>query len=155
MGTQTSLLRVVAGELSGATRGVGSSAWLKPAPLTVCVAMTCTGDRAHAEALRAYGHAGSTIELRPYLDGGEGGSLRTVGVWARCSLLFGLWSSWKQIGVIRANASERWASRLAEGSFKVERAIVSSYDPICNSCLLQPKASLRIEFVPGQGALIP
>ncbi|MBU1442793.1 MAG: hypothetical protein KJ832_16060 [Gammaproteobacteria bacterium] len=138
MGLPRRALRSVGGSAKPLVRGS-----LMATPLTVCTTVTNTGRAAFAAAARQHCRVGAHVELR---DAGDSGDEGTIAVWLRCPSVFGWRVHWKQIGHLRADPGDGWASKLERGSLKVERAYVSGCDVDAQHAAA-PRISLRIEFL--------
>lgn len=84
-----------------------------------------TGFEGRAARIRRFCEDGAEIDLRREPQNPH--DAEAIGVWMRCSILFGLWRPWAMIGYIQATRADRLAPRLDSGEYKLVRANVTSF----------------------------
>jgi hypothetical protein len=107
---------------------------------TISAIVAGTGFEGRAPRIRRFCKVGAEISLRR-----EPNNLHdsdAIAVWMRCSVLWGLWRPWAQIGYIKAARADGMAKKMDAGRLVVRDARVHSFDVY--PTLDHPRVSLRI-----------
>ncbi|MDR6860542.1 HIRAN domain-containing protein [Variovorax guangxiensis] len=104
--------------------------------------VTGTGFDGRAQRIRRFCQKGAPVELRREPNNQH--DKDAIAVYMRCSMLFGLWKPWAQIGYIKASRADGLAPKIDSGAYTVQRAHVHSFDAYPG--LEHPRVSIQIDF---------